>query len=152
MEGEKESKEEREREREEENEGCSSVSALWSRASWDSRTLCQDSALQNQSLSTEHKEKDAHNHTHVHTLTCKQIYTRMLQAASLSGFGMAGSLGMSQQRVVVGRRGCTTRGEEVGSPTFSRNRDATGLYYLLQLPMRCRGHLRYWCPEEYFYS
>lgn len=53
---EKESKQ-KEREREEESEGCSSVSALWSRASWDSRTLCQDSMLQNQSLSTEHKEK-----------------------------------------------------------------------------------------------
>ena len=78
-----------ERERGEESEGCSSVSALWSRASWDSRTLCQDSALQNQSLSTEHIEKDAHSHTHVHALTCKQIYIHMIQAASLSGFIMA---------------------------------------------------------------
>lgn len=73
-----------EREKSKKKEGrrkwcCSSVSALWSRASWDSRTLCQDSTLQNQSLSAEHKEKDTymstHMSTHMFTLTNAQTFS-----------------------------------------------------------------------------
>ena len=48
---------------------------------------CQDSALQNQSLSTGHKEKDMHVRSHIHTVTLthakKHTFTHnMLQAMS----------------------------------------------------------------------
>lgn len=69
----------KEKERQEESEDCLSVLALWNGSSWDSRILCQDSTLQNQSLSTELKENDTRVHMHVHTHTREHMY---IQAVS----------------------------------------------------------------------
>lgn len=94
---------EREREGDEESEGCSSVSALWSRASWDSRTLCQDSTLQNQSLSTEHKEQDAHVRTRTRLQTNVHSHDALQAMSSALVRLPRGSLSMSRQCVIAGR-------------------------------------------------
>ena len=59
-------------------------SARWSGASWDRRTFCQGSALQNQSLSTGLVHTYVHTHTHAHTHTLGMSYL-------LSSFTWTGS-------------------------------------------------------------
>lgn len=54
------------REKKEGEEGCSDISALWSRTYWDSWTFCQHSALQNQSLNWTKRERH----------TCAQSHTQ----------------------------------------------------------------------------
>lgn len=87
----------------EESEGCSSVSALWSRASWDSRILCQDPTLQNQSLSTGHKDKDIH--TCARSLTQPSAHSHNISQpmSSVLVLLQQGNLSMSRQCVIADR-------------------------------------------------
>ena len=140
-----------ERERElEESEGCSSVSGLWSLASWDSWILCQDPTLQNQSLSTGHKEKDTH--MCILTLATKRTFTQHLTGDVFSPC-LASTRQPQHVRAVCDCRllWCDDyrgRGEHVRAPTFPKlkktHQHTNGLYYPFHEPMKCREHLVAW--------